>query len=341
MNPSRPKILVVDDTLANLVVMRRLLSRVEAEVHEVRSGAAALAACEEHEFALILLDINMPEIDGYTVAARLAENATQRETPIIFVTAAYSDDLDRLKGYQFGAVDFIAKPVNDIILLSKVRVFLELHRGKLELKKALEELFSHNRRLQVEIAERERAENDARHKATHDALTGLANRPLFMDRLETAIERARRRGKLFALAYIDIDGFKPVNDTHGHQVGDKLLRAIAERLVQSVRGEDTVARLGGDEFAIIMEEALDAPQMALSLCQHVGKSLREPYAIEMPEGSLEVHVGASFGLAIYPLHAQECDPLIRVADAAMYAAKRSGKNRCVVAEDPVAENAAG
>ena len=123
-----PKILVVDDTPANLLVMRRLLAKIEVQLVEAASGAAALSACLDHDFALILLDVNMPEMDGFEVASLLQEEITTRQTPIIFVTAAYGDDLHRLKGYNSGAVDYIAKPINDQILLSKVRVFLDLYR---------------------------------------------------------------------------------------------------------------------------------------------------------------------------------------------------------------------
>ena len=121
---SQLKILIVDDTYANLVAMRRLLAHCGAQIVEARSGNEALALCLDHEFALILLDVNMPDMDGFEVAALLGESEQLRDTPIIFVTAAYADDLNRLKGYRSGAVDYIAKPINDAILQSKVRVFL-------------------------------------------------------------------------------------------------------------------------------------------------------------------------------------------------------------------------
>jgi diguanylate cyclase (GGDEF)-like protein len=327
----RPKILVVDDTRANLVVMRRLLARVDADLVEASSGNAALAACLDNEFALILLDVNMPDMDGFEVAALLSEDAATNQVPIIFVTAAYGDDINRLKGYRFGAVDYIAKPVNDVILLSKIRVFLELYRSKAELSLAFEQLYDRNRQLQSEIAERQRAEAEARHQATHDALTGLPNRLLFMDRIETALERARRHAEPFALSYIDIDGFKPVNDRYGHQVGDELLKAIADRLRQNIRATDTISRLGGDEFALIMENAIDSPVVALRLCRHICGALREPYRLQSGGHTIEVEIGASLGIAMFPEHGDDVDPLIRSADEAMYQAKKEGKNRCLMA----------
>lgn len=176
------------------------------------------------------------------------------------------------------------------------------------------------------------AESAIRHQATHDPLTGLANRTLFLDRLEAAIERSRRRSKPFALVYIDIDGFKPVNDLHGHHVGDELLKAIGQRLLTSLRKEDTVARLGGDEFALILEEAVEPPAVALRLCNDSIARLSEPFVLQSNGVSTTVQVGASVGLALYPAQGQDCDRLIMAADSAMYRAKRSGKNRCVLAE---------
>jgi diguanylate cyclase (GGDEF)-like protein len=322
----RPNILVVDDTPANLVAMRRLLRNCGAQIIEAGSGNEALAACLDHEFALVLLDVQMPDIDGFEVAALLSEEVRTRETPIIFVTAAYGDDLNRLKGYKHGAVDYIAKPVNDVILLSKVRVFLELYNAR--------------RRLEREVAERKRLEELARHQAGHDPLTGLPNRMLFMDRLSQAVARSERRHDRFALLYIDLDGFKPINDRYGHHAGDLALKLIGQRLQRAVRRSDTCARLGGDEFAVIMDGAPEGE------AQHLGEKLcdllRHPVELDLEEaGRAQVQLGASIGVALFP----ECDPvaaaaqsreermedLIRIADRAMYQAKRSGKNRVVVA----------
>ncbi|HZR37442.1 MAG TPA: diguanylate cyclase [Nevskia sp.] len=333
----RPKILVVDDTPANLLVMRKLLAKVDADLVEAASGNAALAASLDHEFALILLDVQMPDMDGFEVAEFLSQEERTRDTPIIFVTAAYADDLNRVKGYGSGAVDYIVKPINDVILLSKVRVFLELYRGKQQLRQLLGELDTRNRQLQEEIAERQRLEELARHQATHDPLTGLPNRLLFIDRLEKTIERAQRRGKSCALFYIDIDEFKPINDRYGHHAGDALLKGIARRMEEAMRKVDTVARLGGDEFAAIMEEPADAPD-ALQAAQRLGESLRRPYRLELPDhpDGLLAQVGASIGIALFPQHAANLEALVQAADKLMYRAKKSGKNQCLMAEQPLA-----
>lgn len=328
MTPIRPKILVVDDTPANLIAMRRLLARAEADIYEASSGNEALALCLDHQFALVLLDVNMPEMDGFEVAQFISETDYLSETPIIFVTAAYADDMNRIKGYTSGAVDYIAKPINDVILQSKVKIFLELYRARALLQQALDELSLRNAQLTTEVAERTRMEQLVRHQATHDALTGLPNRVLFRDRLEAAILIASSGGEPFALAYIDIDGFKAVNDGHGHATGDELLKAIASRIEGRTRGSDTVARLGGDEFAVLLHDAADAPS-ALARCQALCDAVAEPYTLDVGDVRVVARVGASIGVTMFRAGATY-DDIVAAADGAMYEAKRTGKNRCVL-----------
>jgi diguanylate cyclase (GGDEF)-like protein len=328
---TRPKILVVDDTPANLVAMRRLLAQAGAELYEAGSGNEALALCLDHEFALILLDVNMPDMDGFEVASLLTEADHLHETPIIFVTAAYADDLTRLKGYRSGAVDYIAKPINDVILQSKVRVFLELYAARVKLEQTLAELSERNAQLQREIGERERVEAQVRHQATHDMLTGLPNRVLFHDRLEAALRHATEGGPGFALVLLDIDGFKGINDRHGHPAGDALLLAIAARLKLNLRTGDTVARLGGDEFALIVGEVDELPVL-LRRCHELRASLAEPYPLVSPQGSFVANVSASIGIAPWTAQVTSDEALIQAADRALYQAKEGGKNCCVLAQ---------
>lgn len=326
---TQPKILVVDDTPANLVAMRRLLADSDAQIFEAASGNEALALCLDHQFALILLDVNMPDMDGFEVTSLLGESGQLRETPVIFVTAAYADDLNRLRGYRFGAVDYIAKPINDVILRSKVRVFLDLYAIRAQLQRALKELSERNVQLTEEIAERKRIEEQVRHQATHDMLTGLPNRALFHDRLHTAMQRAPRHGNRFALALLDIDGFKAVNDNHGHPAGDTLLQSISARLRSHLRSNDTVARLGGDEFALILEDIVEVPAL-LERCQHLCDMLAMPYPLDNHQDGLVARISASIGIALWSGDAQSDEQLIQAADRALYQAKDAGKNRCVL-----------
>lgn len=175
------------------------------------------------------------------------------------------------------------------------------------------------------------AESAVRHQATHDPLTGLPNRVLFMDRLQSSLEHARRREQRLALIYVDIDEFKPVNDTHGHHVGDEVLKRIAQRLRARLRREDTAARLGGDEFALILGDAVKPPEETQRIGDELIELLKQPYEFAYGETTVVVNVGASVGIAHFPDHGTDADTLIVAADTAMYRAKRSGRNRCVQA----------
>lgn len=327
----RPSILVVDDIHANRVAMRRLLAQVDAKIVEAASGTEALAACLETQFALILLDVQMPDMDGFEVAELLSGQGELSETPVIFVTANYTAELDALQGYELGAVDYLTKPVNETVLLAKVRAFLELYRTRGRLQQLLGQMEAYNRRLQAEIAERKQAEARALHRAYHDPLTDLPNRARFYEQLETAlVEDAAAIG----LVFIDLDGFKALNDGHGHAAGDALLVAVAGRLLGAFRREDVVARLGGDEFAVLLVGLpADQPELPHRLAETVIDKLSRPFALELAEVSLEARIGASVGVALGARDGGSADALVAAADAAMYRAKAAGKGRVMMAGD--------
>ena len=174
----------------------------------------------------------------------------------------------------------------------------------------------------VDISERKRVEERVQYLALHDALTGLANRVLFFDRLNSAIAAAHRKDGAFALLYLDLDDFKPINDTYGHETGDLVLRSIAERLRSCVRESDTVARLGGDEFILLFNDTLDE-SAAVTVADKVIATITAPLPVE----GCTHRVGCSIGIALYPREGEDADSLMRQADAAMYGAKRLGKNR--------------
>lgn len=160
------------------------------------------------------------------------------------------------------------------------------------------------------------------HAVLHDELTGLPNRRLFQDRMVSALARARRRQNQFAVLYVDIDDFKMVNDTFGHAAGDLLLQAVARRLLQCVREEDTVARLGGDEFAVLLED-LHVPDAASVVAEKIRLAVSQPVDIE---GHM-LSVPSSIGIALYPDHGTGMDQLLKHADSAMYSAKRAGTGK--------------
>ncbi|MHB8949805.1 MAG: diguanylate cyclase domain-containing protein [Rhodoferax sp.] len=174
--------------------------------------------------------------------------------------------------------------------------------------------------LQAEIAALNSRERVLKVQAQYDGLTGLANRYLLKDRFQLAVERARRSGKSFALYMVDLNGFKAVNDQHGHAAGDEVLVVIAQRLLASVRASDTVARLGGDEFVLLVE-SIENPHEIQHLGEKMFDRLTAPITLSM--GAVE-QLGASIGLALYPDEALGLDNLLHLADQAMYECKSTG-----------------
>jgi diguanylate cyclase (GGDEF)-like protein/PAS domain S-box-containing protein len=170
----------------------------------------------------------------------------------------------------------------------------------------------------AQFIERKRSEEALRHQALHDALTGLPNRTLFHDRVRKALDHARRGGQPLALLVMDLDSFKDVNDTRGHQCGDVLLQQVASRLLEGLRACDTVARLGGDEFGFLLTD-VDSSGTA-AIVERIQETLADPFTVQ----DRVHHVAASLGVALHPEHGEDVDQLLRRADVAMYAAKRSG-----------------
>jgi diguanylate cyclase (GGDEF)-like protein/PAS domain S-box-containing protein/hemerythrin-like metal-binding protein len=176
--------------------------------------------------------------------------------------------------------------------------------------------------INVDITERKQSEQQISFMAYHDKLTGLPNRALLFDRLAQAMARAKREDKCVALLFVDLDGFKAVNDEYGHEAGDAVLRMSAQRFLACVRAVDTVARFGGDEFAIILGN-LDAPEPARGVAEKIVQAFAQPMALA---SGGECKVGASVGISVYPDHGSAMDSLIKAADHAMYESKRRGKN---------------
>jgi diguanylate cyclase (GGDEF)-like protein/PAS domain S-box-containing protein len=172
-----------------------------------------------------------------------------------------------------------------------------------------------------EINELKRTELDLQHLATHDALTGLPNRYLLIDRLSQTLAHAKRSRSLFAVFFLDVDDFKSINDARGHEFGDLVLKSLAETLVGSVRGSDTVARIGGDEFVIVLE-TLGGRQDAKLVADKILHSVAKPFTLERHEVKMTVSIGISF----HPDNVGDAEVLLRASDYAMYLAKGQGKN---------------
>ena len=298
------RVLIVDDDPLILNSLRRTLRRREVVATSDPRAALELLR-EEPGFAVIVADLLMPGIDGVKLlreALRISPDTTR-----IMLTG------------QAGLKDAVAA-VND----GRVFRFLLKPCPAETLREAVEDGI----RVSREVHEREVREREHYYLATHDALTGLPNRQLFEDRLEQGLASARRNGGQLAVLFLDLDGFKPINDTYGHDSGDALLQAVATRLRGCLREMDVVARIGGDEFAIL-GLGLHGVNDARIIADKVVRAVAHPFVF--PEGQTCM-VGTSVGISLYPDHAKEGAELISHADKAMYRAKQSGGARHFVYE---------
>ncbi|MBI2380914.1 MAG: EAL domain-containing protein [Gammaproteobacteria bacterium] len=417
-------ILLVDDNEANLLALSALLERPGLKLLTAKSGPEALNLLLKHAAALVLLDVQMPGMDGFEVARLMQGRADTRAIPIIFMTAFYRDEAALLRGYRNGAIDYLYKPINPVVLKSKVSLFLELDSQQHRLERAyaqiaeqkryyqsilhavgdgvlgvdargivrfcnpaaqclfqaeardlqgrpVDELFSGEaiqtlstdgaqalvdaealglveaELLRVggepfpvslrctpiggsldgyvlafqDISERKCFEEQLVAQATTDPLTGLANRNGLKLAVDMALGRAQRGIGCAALLLIDLDHFKAVNDTYGHDVGDAFLKEVAQRLKSCVRVSDTVARLGGDEFTVVLDELAESNDAAM-IAEKILEVLSRPFPLE--HGSIAT--GGSIGIAVYPECGLDAGEMMRSADIAMYRAKADGRN---------------
>jgi diguanylate cyclase (GGDEF)-like protein len=303
------KILVVDDCADNIDLMLEILR--DAGYSNVSSTMLPEQVCglhRQHCYDLILLDLQMPELNGFQVMKGLKEIEQDGYLPVLALTAQPSFKIAALEA---GARDFISKPFDLLEVHKRIHNMLEV------------------RLLYKELAQYSKQQQEL---ALHDPLTGLPNRRLLEDRIATTLQHAARHQHKAAVMYLDLDGFKAINDTHGHACGDEILKLVAGRLVGSSRKEDTVARVGGDEFVIVLGEVgtlADAQEPASKLIEVVS----EPYQV----GALTLQLSTSIGIALYPEHGDNVQALIEKADLALYDAKRAGKNRhCAAQPEPAA-----
>jgi diguanylate cyclase (GGDEF)-like protein len=334
---SAPRILIVDDVADNRMVLTRRFQRRNFDITEADCGMAALELIERHSFDLVLLDIMMPDITGVEVLRKIRQKYSQSKLPVIMVTAnSRSDDI--VEALEVGANDYVTKPVDFAVALARVNAQVErkrasealevmnkeLHRTNQSLEGRVTErtakLGEANRQLQEEIAHRQRSEARSHYLAYHDALTGLANRVLFREDLERALQEARASRSSLAVLFIDLDGFKSVNDTLGHSVGDSLLKTLGERLHEALTTSARIARLGGDEFAVLQTMG-DQPMAGVSLAQRIVNLVSTPCRID----NHNITVGASVGVAISERGLENPEYLLKSADLAMYRAKADGR----------------
>ena len=426
------RILIVDDTPANIELLLGALED-DYELSFATSGRQALALLQTTELPdLILLDVMMPEMDGYEVNGILKQDPRTRHIPVIFITAK-TDIMSETRALTDGAVDFIHKPINTDVLRARVRVHVMLQQRTQALQQSLldirhaqeqlriqsmalvqsptsivitdvngiiqyvnpyfveesgysaaeaigqnprilnsgltdksvfEDMWHHlvagepwtgeliNRRksgeiyweeariapvkneqgvtshyvaVKMDITEQKQTHERIAYLAHHDLLTNLPNRLLFFDRVNQSLAQAQRQGSRLAVMYIDLDKFKPINDSCGHAAGDYVLQQVAQRMESCVRHSDTVGRIGGDEFVVLLPD-ITAPERVIQVAEKIRQTLKKP--IEFGDRFFEI--SSSIGIALYPDHGDTVDQLALCADCAMYQAKESGRDRVIL-----------
>jgi diguanylate cyclase (GGDEF)-like protein/PAS domain S-box-containing protein len=420
-------LLVVDDRPENLEAMQALLEHGDWQLRCVDGGEAALQCLLEEDVGLVLLDVQMPHMDGFEVARLMRGNPRTRHTPIIFVSAIAQTQDAVLRGYATGAVDFILKPFDPSVLRHKIHALLEHERSRSELlhlsqqldsarafnasvldnaaegimvvgedgrisfanpamaqmlegavsdlegsdmlsylvspevtcEWRMSEFYRHWRRheayrlheaslrtlsgslvpvalscsplprlqhamvvMALDMSVVRRLHQQLESQAITDALTGLLNRRGFYQALESSLSRIQRSGQRMAVLYLDLDGFKRINDSLGHAAGDELLKRVGEQLKASLRPYDRLARMGGDEFTALLD-SLEHPEDAA----RIAEKLIEQVSIRYTLDGVDVTLGASVGIACFPECGQTVEGLLRAADMAMYEAKRTGRQQ--------------
>ena len=287
----RPVVVLADDDPSIRLMIRHVLESEEFDIVEAADGIEAIKAVEKHHPALVLLDAVMPGIDGFTTCKQIKDKG-HTDVPVMMITGL-DDDASVERAYDVGAIDFITKPIKWAVLKHRVKSVVS-----------------------TVVAERK-----VELLAYRDTLTNLPNRLLFADRLEHSIDRSARHRESLALLLVDMDDFKLVNDSFGHDAGDKLIKAVGDLLSRSLRRADTVARLGGDEFAVIVEN-IDGVDDAISIADNLSTVLEHNVRLD----DQETFTGASIGIAIYPDDGEDARTLLKNADTALFRAKENGRH---------------
>jgi diguanylate cyclase (GGDEF)-like protein len=283
------EVLIVDDDRSTRRMLRYTLQRDGFRVEEAADGEQALEMLSTLQPDVILMDAVMPVMDGFTACAKVQELPFGRTIPVLMITAL-EDNESVERAFAAGASDFIPKPIHFAVLSQRVRRIIEANR----------------------------AEKRIRHMAYNDLLTGLPNRALFIDQLGRRIEQTRQGSGQLAVLFLDLDRFKNVNDTLGHEVGDRLLVEVGQRIRRSVRNADCVARLGGDEFTVVLSDLI-GPNAAAAAAQNICRVLSTPFHLD----GNDIFVSTSVGISLYPNDGTDVGTLLKHADTAMYRAKRT------------------
>ena len=304
-------VLIVDDSRTIRRILREALQAEGLFEHylEAADGQAGIEAAQGTSVDLVLCDLDMPRLDGFGFLKGFFAAEAHRRVPVLMLTGSGEAE-KKVEGFALGAIDYIVKPCHPTELCARVRNYLRL-------KLLQDELETKNRELEHKNAELAAL-------AITDPLTQLHNRRYFMTRSEEELRRSQRYGGPLTILLLDVDHFKKVNDTHGHQVGDEVLVAVAQRLRASLRSTDVLARYGGEEFVVCL------PETPVDGARAIAERLRASVEAEIVP-AMGRAVTVSIGVAMLRPDTQSVGSLLENADAALYRAKRAGRNRVELA----------
>jgi len=318
---TKKKILIVDDVMLNIHMVKDILTENGYELHSANHGLKALEKAEMENYDLILLDVRMPGIDGFEVCSKLRNNPKTKDVPIIFLTGE-DEATSILKGFEAGAMDYVTKPFYSTELLARVRTHLDLSHSK----KALKEV---NTRLMFEIEERKKIEKELRaskekfqYLAEHDNLTGLFNTRYLYQRLNQMIIDDQADEIPFSLIFMDIDNFKHVVDTYGHLNGSQVIQEVAGTIQSTLTPPDFAVAYAGDEFIIVL------PGCDRNITKEKAEIIRQQMrnTTYLKQNNFAIHLSASFGISTYPHDTSDLTRLLSLADQAMFDVKAHGKD---------------
>jgi diguanylate cyclase (GGDEF)-like protein len=317
-------ILIVDDNHLNLKILADL---AEDEGHEAVlavNGTDALDFVRQELPDIVLLDIMMPDIDGYEVCRRLKQKDMTKDIPVIFLTAKAETE-DIVKGFEVGGVDYLTKPFNTLELKARLKTHLALKWARDDLKQYNKQLKKANEFITRQNDQLKQVMKALELASVTDSLTGLYNRRYITSKIEEEVSRFKRNRKSFSIVIGDIDFFKRVNDSYGHACGDYVLREVSQVLQQLIREQDFISRWGGEEFLIMLPEtgldgaAATAERLRSGIEQHKYRYQQAHLLITM-----------TFGVSVYD-EEKTVDKVILEADNALYQGKAEGRNRVVLA----------
>ncbi len=317
-------ILIIDDSETERSTIRNILEKVGifSEIYEASDGLEGFKILLEKRPDIVLCDMVMPQYDGmsFLKMRRVSRDPSIQTTPVLMLTGINRLAM-KVRGFEMGASDYIVKPIEPLELVARVKVHLKLRRAQEQLIAQKEQLERQNQLL--------------RHLSATDPLTGVHNRRYLLERLEESFMGALRYRYSLGIIMFDLDHFKQINDTYGHQAGDYVLRRFTEITVGELRKSDFMGRYGGEEFLVAL------PYTNLKGTYKTGERIRRLIQNhDFIVNGEKFHVTVSGGVAAFPevMCATPWD-LIRAADSALYEAKRKGRNRVIVYEGEIHEGA--